>query len=171
MASITICAARMKTVSFCADVNKQSRFAWRYPEFRNLKLIVTLLAWSFKMCYNADLMDKEKYVLTLELAKGKNKKGGYRKSGRHVSSNCVEFCWWSFIEREIWCSGWRTSLGHRRKRVWTPVVLLRSLWDEYPWKDMNLLIPLSMGSIVLHIELWQGVIVSGFQKQDAAVLM
>ena len=33
-----------------------------------------------------------------------------------------------------WCNVWSAGLQNRSKRVQTPVALLRSLSDKYPWE-------------------------------------
>ena len=44
-----------------------------------------------------------------------------------------------------WCNGYSDGLQNRSKRVRTPVALLRSLSDKYPWKRYELAYPQSYG--------------------------
>ena len=62
------------------------------------------------------------------------------------SFNKSKFEW--IMKKVFLFSIYYTGLRNRSKRVRTPVALLRSLSDKYPWKNMNTLILPAMGEIV-----------------------
>ena len=166
--ALSVEAVKFRRLHFCRGV----RPSHKYPGYdTKLHLMVRLQFWSFGEhgeCENSNCTDKRRKILFACIARiitggHKGIRGtddllyidqyilkGFKTKRKNLVLTSLDY-----ILKGGGCNGYVAGLRNRSKRVRTPVALLRSVSDKYPWERYEPSLSYELNStITVFLEEW-----------------